>query len=118
MENQPPIANLASANTVSPYILIWEFTVRSDLIEIFKEKYGSHGIWATFFRSDPGYIRTELVQDTSNIQRFLTLDFWVSKKAYDVFRSENQVTYERIDAECVALTEKEMFLGTVDRQRE
>ena len=118
MEHLSSIDKTRPTNSESPYILVWVFIVRSGLEEIFKEKYGPNGVWANFFNSDPAYIRTELLQDSFNPQRFLTIDFWVSKEAYELFLAKHHATYERIDAECEALTEKETFLGTLNQKNE
>ncbi|HEV3039295.1 MAG TPA: antibiotic biosynthesis monooxygenase [Candidatus Angelobacter sp.] len=74
------------------------------------EKYGSIGVWARFFRSSEGYIRTELVKDAV-AQRFLTLDYWKSEEAFHDFHKQNQAEYQRLDKELEGLTQEETRLG-------
>ncbi len=56
--------------------MVWEFRVTQGKEAEFIEKYGPEGIWARFFRNGRGYLRTELVRDVVDTQRFLTLDHW------------------------------------------
>ena len=65
------------------YVIIWEFRVRSGLQEPFEAAYGLHGKWVRFFQQDPAYIRTELIQDVRDPNRYVTLDFWASEVAYE-----------------------------------
>jgi hypothetical protein len=43
--------------------------------------------------------------------RFLTIDRWDSRSAYERFRRERGSDYARLDAACEALTVQEDFLG-------
>jgi heme-degrading monooxygenase HmoA len=96
---------------VSHYVIVWEFKIRPEAEAEFIEKYGSIGVWARFFRSGEGYIRTELVRDVAVPQRFLTLDYWQSEEAFNDFRKRNLAEYERLDKELEGLTQQETRLG-------
>jgi predicted dithiol-disulfide oxidoreductase (DUF899 family) len=46
---------------------------------------------------------------------YLTLDFWVSQKAYDEFRQKHLAEYKALDQEYEAMTESEREIGTYVR---
>jgi quinol monooxygenase YgiN len=47
--------------------------------------------------------------------RYLTLDLWVSRAAYEKFRADHAAEYRAIDAQCEALTEHEAEVGRFER---
>jgi heme-degrading monooxygenase HmoA len=93
------------------YVIVWEFRARPGMEKQFAEAYGAIGEWVKLFRRDPAYIRTELMQDTHEPSRYLTLDFWASEAAYEKFRQAREDEYESIDARCAGLTETEREMG-------
>lgn len=99
----------------APYAIVWEFQVRSGLKSKFEEVYGPDGEWVRFFRQGDGYLGTELHRDVKSPSRYVTIDNWVSQAAYDLFREAHLVEYQRLDAQCEALTERETHLGSFHR---
>jgi quinol monooxygenase YgiN len=97
------------------YMIAWEFRPKPGAEKRFEDAYGSHGIWAAFFKQGEGFIATELNRDLKDAGRYLTLDLWVSKAAYDEFRALHSAEYQAIDAQCEALTEHESELGKFER---
>jgi quinol monooxygenase YgiN len=97
------------------YMIAWEFRPKSGAEGRFEAAYGPHGIWARFFKQSEGFIATELNRDLKDPGRYLTLDLWVSKAAYDNFRAHHAAEYQAIDAQCEALTEHEAELGRFER---
>jgi heme-degrading monooxygenase HmoA len=93
------------------YVIIWEFRVRPGMQKPFEQAYGDGGDWVGFFRQDPAYIRTELIHDVHDGNRYLTLDYWASEAAYEVFRESRKGEYGRIDARCGQMTEAEREVG-------
>ncbi|MGA8540914.1 MAG: antibiotic biosynthesis monooxygenase family protein [Terriglobales bacterium] len=93
------------------FVIVWEFMLRTGMQEQFEEAYGDCGAWASLFRSDPAYIRTELIQDVCDASRYLTLDFWESEAAYEAFRERRKNEYRDIDAKCEQMTEAEREVG-------
>jgi heme-degrading monooxygenase HmoA len=93
------------------YVIVWEFRIRNEAEADFVRHYGPDGSWARFFRGSKGYIRTELVRDVADRQRFLTLDYWESEEQFSSFRGQNLAEYERLDKEFEGLTEQETRLG-------
>jgi heme-degrading monooxygenase HmoA len=95
------------------FLVIWEFRVKPDMGLAFEKRYGPEGTWARFFRSGEGFVTTELIRDESG--RYLTMDYWVSEETYHKFRAQHVETYQKIDAECEAMTESEKEIGRFAR---
>ena len=99
------------------YLIIWEFCPKAGSERRFEEVYGSNGMWARFFRQDQEFIGTELIRDFRVARRYLTLDFWTSREAYEQFRMRHANKYQALDQECDALTEREREVGRFERLR-
>ena len=93
------------------YVYVWEFIVSADHASAFERTYGSSGEWVQLFRRGPGYLRSELYRDRSQPQRFITIDYWESKDAWDVFRTRFAKEFEALDAKCAAWTISEVEIG-------
>jgi len=93
------------------FVVVWEFRVRADARERFEIQYGPQGEWAALFRQSAEYVQTDLVRDSEDPLRFLTLDFWKSSAAYEQFRQLHAAEYKAIDARCDAMTESEKEIG-------
>ncbi len=91
---------------------MWEFRVKNDCAEQFESIYGPDGEWVKLFRKGNGYLRTELHRDLNISNRYITIDYWESKEAYDIFRNNFQNDFEKLDNQCEFLTEKEQFIGS------
>jgi len=99
----------------SSYLVVWQFRPRPGAELHFEEAYGPRGPWARLFASGEGFLRTELNRDLKDSGRYLTLDFWTSKEAYESFRAKHAAEYAAIDRECEALTVEETSLGEFAR---
>ena len=97
------------------YAVIWEFHVKPEAQGEFEQAYGPRGEWAKLFRSGNGYIGTELTRDETTPYRYVTIDLWRSRQAYDDFRQQHSNEYRQIDQRCEQMTESEQALGTFDR---
>ena len=97
------------------YLIIWEFRVRAGMEGRFEEAYGTQGDWAQFFTRGAGYVRTELNHDLKDGRRYLSLDFWVSREAYENFRRQHASEYAALDQQFEELTEKELEIGKFER---
>jgi heme-degrading monooxygenase HmoA len=97
------------------YLVIWEFRVRAGMEARFEEAYGPQGDWARFFARDGGFVRTELNHDLKDSRRYVTLDFWVSREAYENFRRQYSSEYGALDQEFEQMTEKELEVGKFER---
>lgn len=97
------------------YLIAWEFRPNVGAEQRFEEAYGPRGIWAQFFRQGEGFVGTELNRDLKDPGRYLTLDLWASKEAYERFRAEFGAEYKNMDARCEELTAHEAELGRFER---
>jgi quinol monooxygenase YgiN len=98
------------------FTAVWEFRVSVDKRRAFEKIYGSNGDWARLFRRREGYIRTELIRDRDVPGRYLTLDFWTSRLAYQKFRTQNLAAYKALDRRCEALTQTEKLIGAFQKR--
>ena len=80
----------------------------------FRRAYGGGGEWETFFRSGRGYVGTELLRDVEQRGRFLVVDRWESRDAYNAFVQEHREEYMRRVDETVFLYDHELRLGTFE----
>ena len=97
------------------YLIIWEFRVRAGMEERFEKVYGPRGDWARFFAQAAGYVRTELNHDLKDSRRYVTLDFWISRDAYENFREKHIGEYEALDQKFEEMTEEELEVGKFER---
>ena len=93
------------------YVYLWEFRVAPERVAAFERAYGPAGDWAGLFRRAPGYLRSELLRDMSEPQRFVTIDYWETQSAWEAFRARFAAEYAALDARCEALTLRETELG-------
>jgi heme-degrading monooxygenase HmoA len=96
---------------MSGFVIVWEFRIRTVKRRAFERAYGPNGEWATLFRKGKGFLGTELIRDVHDADRYLTLDFWKSRKDYERFKRENREMYQLIDQRCELLTTRESELG-------
>jgi heme-degrading monooxygenase HmoA len=85
----------------------------SDTAE-FERVYGSEGDWAQFFRTGLGYVGTELLRDVEQPGRYLVVDRWDSREAYNAFVEANRDEYMRRVDETAYLYGQELRLGTFE----
>lgn len=90
---------------------IWEYRVKPGSRKQFLRAYGPEGDWVRLFREADGYIRTELLCDADDPNRFVTIDRWVSSEARDKFRVSHSGEFESLDERFEALTDEERFIG-------
>lgn len=89
--------------------------MRSDKRRAFEKAYGPNGDWAKLFDRAEGYIRTELIRDPKTPGRYVTLDFWKSRQAYQQFKKQNLAAYKALDKKCNSLTESEKLIGEFEK---
>ena len=96
------------------YTCLWEFIVKTDHVEEFRQRYGPSGPWVALFRRAPGYLDTLLLRDRANPARFITIDRWASAEAHRSFHSAFSIEYAELDARYADLTVQETSLGEFD----
>ena len=83
-------------------------------MEAFERVYGQKGEWVAFFRSGPGYVGTELLRDVEVPGRYLVVDRWESREAYNTFVEAHREAYMlRVD-ETAFCYDRELRLGTFE----
>ena len=92
--------------------LLFQYDVRDDAE--FERVYGPDGEWAAFFRGARGYVGTELLHDVEQPGRFLVVDRWESRDAYNAFVAEHREEYMRRVDETVFLYDQELRIGTFE----
>ena len=94
------------------YLIIWEFRSAQGAEKEFEDHYGPQGVWARFFQAGEGYIRTELLHDTRDDHRYLTIDYWTSQQEYETFRNQHADEYKAINRRYESLTARETHVGS------
>jgi len=80
----------------------------------FERVYGPEGEWAEFFRGGAGYVGTELLRDVETPGRYLGVDRWESREAYQAFVDAHRDEYMRRVDETVFHYEQELRVGTFE----
>ena len=97
--------------TTGTFLYIWAYEVAPENRDEFRDLYGPTGRWVALFRQAHGYVDTQLLVDLDEDGRFVTIDRWESKAAFDVFRSEFAEEFDALDAHGESLTLTEVLLG-------
>jgi quinol monooxygenase YgiN len=95
----------------SNFAYIWRYSIKPDQRTELLSAYCSKGHWAILFSQDSDYIKTDLLQDSSDENVYLTIDYWTSKAARDAFREKFSEEFHALDQECEAYTVSEVFVG-------
>src|SRR4029079_996852 len=82
--------------------------------EEFERAYGPEGEWAEFFDGGSGYVGTELLRDVENPGRYLVVDRWESREAYQAVVEEHRDEYMRRVDESAFHYDSELRLGTFE----
>jgi heme-degrading monooxygenase HmoA len=80
----------------------------------FERVYGPDGEWAAFFRGGRGYVGTELLRDVEAPGRYLVIDRWESREAYNQFVEQHRDDYMRRVDETAFHYAQELRLGTFE----
>lgn len=93
------------------FVVLWMFEAKAGAEEDFVRTYGPDGDWAQLFRRSTGYLETWLVRDVAVARRFVTIDRWASRQAFEDFKASATTEYHALDARCQRLTWSERLLG-------
>jgi len=86
------------------FTYIWEYIVKAERLDDFRFTYGPRGKWVELFSRAEGYVKTDLHRDLNDPSRFLTVDYWASKKARDQFQDQYSSEFAILDKACETLT--------------
>lgn len=90
---------------------MWEFDAKPQSWRELERAYGPTGTWVQLFRKADGFVVTELLRDRETPGRYVTIDRWDSRAAFEAFRERFAAEYERLDQACEALTTRETLIG-------
>ena len=96
----------------SGFAYIWEYRVKSNSMEEFRDLYGPDGGWVRLFRRAPGYLFTELLQDARDPQRFVSIDRWRSEAELAACQALFKSEWAALDSAGEAFTESELSMGS------
>jgi heme-degrading monooxygenase HmoA len=99
------------------YVYIWSFEVNPLSEPEFERTYGREGAWVQLFRHAPGYLETDLLRDLETPGRYLTIDRWESRQAFERFHQRFRSEFERLDRLCESLTRREVLVGHFEAER-
>ena len=80
----------------------------------FERIHGPEGEWAVFFHGGSGYVGTELLRDVELRDRYLVVDRWESREAYNAFVAEHRDEYMRRVDETRLHHDRELRIGTFE----
>ncbi len=80
------------------FVRIWQYEVPADRVDSFIAAYGPAGDWARLFARSDEFVRTELYRSTDAPSRFLTVDVWASRLAWQAFMDRWGSAYAELDA--------------------
>jgi heme-degrading monooxygenase HmoA len=93
------------------FVVLWMFEAKAGAEADFMRAYGPEGDWAKLFRRSEGYVGTELARDAEIARRFVTIDRWASRQAFEDFKASAKVDCDALDARCQQLTRSERLIG-------
>ena len=108
------ITNAVGCVERRPALIELVFVYDTGNAEEFEGAYGADGDWAQFFRTGRGYVGTELLKDLEQPGRYLVIDRWESREAYNAFVAEHRDDYMRRVDESAFLYERELRFGTFE----
>ena len=96
---------------------LWEFEVKPGYEGRFLSAYGPEGDWVRLFRTDAQFVETRLLKDFADANKFVTIDFWQSRAAYESFKKTQHDEYASLDRVCADLTISERLIGIFEGLR-
>ena len=93
------------------FVVVWMFEAKAGAEEDFVRAYGPEGEWAKLFRRSAGFVDSALARDIGIARRFVTIDRWASRAAFDAFKAAAKPEYDALDARCRQLTRSERLIG-------
>ena len=90
------------------------FAYDADDTAEFERVYGPEGDWAEFFRRGHGFVGTELLRDVEVPGRYLVVDRWETREAYNDFVATNREEYMRRVDETAFRHSSELRIGTFE----
>lgn len=98
--------------------IVWQFQINESKKGEFEQAYSSKGKWADLFQKSQCYHGTKLlkVSDSENI--YVTLDMWENIEAFEKFKKQYAVEYNKLDDLCEHYTIQETKVGLFEDMKE
>lgn len=93
------------------YEIIWEFRVPPHRHADFEAAYGGQGEWARLFAKADGFIEVKLLKCSEQEGRYLTIDRWVSRAAFEAFQMRFSHAYRALDEFLEGMAATETRIG-------
>ena len=90
---------------------IWVYEVKPAHRDAFVDAYGPDGVWKEFFSKSPDYIRTDLLTDAADPNRFVTVDYFTNANARPALVEAHAKEFSALDAQWEEVTLREEFVG-------
>lgn len=90
---------------------VWTYKIKAGHRDAFVEAYGSDGVWAQFFSKSPDYIRTDILADNDDPNRFSTIDYFENAQARPALVAKYADEFAAIDKRWEEATLEETFIG-------
>ena len=94
------------------FVILWEFLPAPGREAEFERAYGHDGDWARFFQRDPSYLGTDLLRDTRDPRRFITVDRWTDQASFDAFAERHAKAYRELDERLAPLSAAETRIAS------
>ena len=98
------------------YVRMWEFTAKPEAQTKFESFYGPDGEWVQLFRRSKAFLGTDFFRDQDAGNRYVTVDYFVSKAGFDDFLREFRQEYEALDRRCEGVRGSEREIGVFTAQ--
>jgi heme-degrading monooxygenase HmoA len=93
------------------YNIVWEFRVAPERAADFKAAYGPGGEWARLFGQAAGFLEVVLLRSVEADGRYLTVDRWESRSAFEAFQARFAADYKALDERLEGLATAETRVG-------
>lgn len=99
------------ASRKSSVAYVWQFDVKPDCVDAFREAYGPKGVWAIYYSQSKDYLGTDLYEDRETAGRFLTVDYFSNGVARGELVASEADAFAKIDDQWEHATKKELYIG-------
>ncbi|MHA2090975.1 MAG: antibiotic biosynthesis monooxygenase family protein [Candidatus Kariarchaeaceae archaeon] len=99
---------------MAKFTYVWKYQAKPEFKSDFEKAYGPSGDWSQLFTKAEGYIKTELMHERDNPDWYITVDYWESYDAVQVFRKKFSQEFLVLDEKCERFTNTEIYLGDFD----
>jgi heme-degrading monooxygenase HmoA len=80
----------------------------------FESHYGPEGEWTTFFARGRGFVGAELLRDTEFPGRYVLIDRWETREAFEAFAAEHRDEYVQRAGDSELYYLQELRLGSFE----